>query len=433
MPDHRHQLGTQSSNSNDATEQRGDDATPSSQDFPGVKKMASHIRGSVALAAIGAGLAPAAVVAQENSEAVTEVSVDLVGRYDSNIARSSEARALSRGLERSDYVVSPTLSFNLVRPWGAENNVRVKATLGYNFHGRNSQLDRERIAVDSGLRVGVGPCRLDTGASVRRQQSDLADIAFLSNVPLAEVRNTETAQSYNAFVSCGEAVGLRPGAGIDYSTGRNTAAVRDRAEFDAVRYTTSLDYVSPTLGTIGLFASRRDVDLVSQRVNGRVDGYRVTQYGVRFSRDLGTRVQLSRNALVRGNSSFVWNADLTALLGSRLQATFGTGREVSNSLASDAAYVIARPYSARFTYAVNDRMQVEAGGSITARRYAYAFVPATDVITNETRRIYDVGVSYNVGRNLRLRAAVGRDERNANGTVFDYKGTFATASIGLRF
>ena len=409
--------------------------------------MFNHARGTIAFAAISIGLIPSGVVAQENSQAVSELSFDLNGRYDSNIARSSAARAALRGLEQADYVLSPTVTINLARPVGP-HRISVRGTLGYNFHARNSQLDRERIGIETGLDLALGPCRLDTTARINRQQSDLADIAFFTATPIDTVRNTETIQSYSGNLSCGDRVGLRPLAGIEYQTARNSAVSRDRAEYDSVRYETGVQYVSPTIGKISLFASRRDVDLVSQRLIagpqiGRNDGYRVTEYGVRFSRDIGTRLQLdtsaarselaSRNSAVRGTSGFVWNGQLTALLGSRLRATLATGRQISNSLASDATYVISRPSSLRLTYAVNDRMQIDAGGSITARRYNYAFVPTTDVIERETRRIYDAGVSYTAGRNWRLRASVGRDQRNANGTVFDYRGTFATASVGFRF
>ncbi len=400
------------------------------------------LRTTAALATIGSVLWPAALLAQDGGEAVSEVSIDLVGRYDSNIARSSEARAAVRGLEREDYVISPTLTMNIVRPFNRVT-LSLRGTLGYNFHARNSRLDRERIAIDGGARVGVGPCRVDAIAQVRRQQSDLADIGFLPTLPLDDVTNVETAQVYGADISCGDETGLRPTAGIEYETARNSNPVRDRAEYDSIRYTTGIQYVSPAIGRITLYASRRDVDLPSQLINSREDGYRVTEYGVRFARDLGTRIQASvylansklasRNPAVRGNSSLVYGGELTALIGSRLRLTANSGREVTNSLSSDAAYVISRPNALRLTYALNERVQIEGGASITSRRYSYAFVPAGEVIERETRRIYDAGISYALGRNWRVRAAAGRDERNANGTVFDYSGTFATASIGFTF
>ncbi len=400
------------------------------------------MRSAVALSAVACGLWPTVAIAQDGGEAVTEVGVDLDGRYDSNIARSNAARAAVRGLERSDYVLTPGITVNIVRPFNRVT-LSLQGSVGYSFHARNKRLDRERIALEGGARVGVGPCRIDARAQVRRQQSDLADIGLFTGLPAADVSNVETAQVYSGDLSCGDATGLRPTMGIEYETAENSNPVRDRAEYDAVRYTAGVQYISPAIGDITLYASRRDVDLSSQFIGNRTDGYRVTEYGLRFARDLGTRIQASayvansdlsaRNAAVRGNSSIVYGGELTALIGSRLRLTASTGREVTNSLASDAAYVISRPNAIDLTYAVNERIQIDAGASITSRRYSYAFIPAVDVVERETRRIYDAGVSYSFGRNWKLRASAGRDERNANGTIFDYSGYFASAAFGFTF
>jgi hypothetical protein len=395
----------------------------------------------VALAALAVALCPSMAMAQQ-VEAESEVSIDLDGRYDGNVARSSEARAIARGLDQSDFVISPGLTINLVRPIGSSANVSLRGTLGYVFHTNNERLNSERIGLDAGAGFGAGPCQIDALASLQRRQSDLADIGFVPGVPIDAVENTETIQTYGADLTCGTS-GLRPTAGIQYQTASNSNDVRERAEFDAIRYTVGVQYVNPAIGEISLYASRRDVDLSSQFVGSRVDGYRVTEYGLRFKRDLGTRIQVSafvanselstRNALVAGNSSLVYGGELTALLGSRLQLQVASSRIVTNSLASDAAYVISRPNSARLTYAINDRIQIDAGASITSRRYSYAFLPVSEVIERETRRVYDAGINYKLGRNWRLRAAGGYDERDANGTLFDYSGSFVSGSIGLTF
>ncbi|MFM6853196.1 MAG: outer membrane beta-barrel protein [Sphingopyxis sp.] len=396
------------------------------------------LRHAMASAATLLAISPLAATAQE---ATSEIRLDVTGRYDTNVARSSAAQAASRGLERADTTISPTINVRIVRPFGP-HSASLDGSVGYQFHARNTELNRERVGLNGALDMAVGPCRVAPHASIRRAQSDLGDIALSSTLP-ATVRNTETVVGFGSGLSCGDAYGLRPVAGIDYSRGTNSNPLRDRSEFEEWRYTSGLEYSSPGLGSVTLFASRRDVDLIQQPLTTGVDGYRITEYGLRYKRDVGTRFQVqgtaarsrlnSRNLLITGVRGFVWDTRLTGQFGERLRATLGAGRNISNSLASDSAFVVSKPYTLDLEYALNDRLRLNSRLGYTERDYRYAATPLVDHIDHETRKSFDVGATLRTGQRLQMRLGGGYERRNANGTTFDYGATFVTASIGMRF
>jgi hypothetical protein len=380
--------------------------------------------------------------AQSAPVRTTEFSVNVNGRYDSNVARTDEASAILRGLDREDFVVTPSLNVNIERPIGT-NSVFLQGLVGYDIHTRNSQLDRERIQLSGGGDFGVGPCRITPSASIGRFQSDLADIVIENGVIAADIRNVQTTQRYNSGLTCGGPFGPRPFIEVGYTQGRSSNDLRSIAEYDSWNYVGGLSYSAPALGELRLFASQNDTDLVGQPLlGGGVNGYRSNAIGLDYTREVGTRLTLDGSisySKLRPRfggerfSGLTWNLAATLLISDQLQLTALIGRELSNSLASNAAYTVNQPYGLRMRYAVSDRLQLNGGLSITRTRYSFPTIPTVDFISRETRRSYDLGVSYQLGQRLRLTVAGGRAERSANGSIFDYNSNFVTAGIGMTF
>lgn len=378
--------------------------------------------------------------AAQSTEDKTEIKLELNGRYDSNIARSSELQASQRGLTRSDFRISPALTLDLARDLG-ESSAYVRGTLGYDIHARNSVLDRERLALRAGGELAAGPCRVRPDVGFSRQQSDLADIVVIDGLVPAEVRNTETRVFYGAELACGSAVGLSPFASIRQERARNSSALRNLAEFNETSYSGGLEYRSPAIGTIRAFVSRDDVDLIGQPLVGGTNGYEITDYGASISRDVGTRLKAdasvtfsdlkSRDPRIEGFSGLNWDIGLTLLLNEQTQIQAGYGRQLVNSLSSNSAYAVEQPFDFRLTYAVSERVRLEAGGQVSKRRFVFAGVPGADFIDRENRRILDAGVRYQFSNRLALRVNGGHERRNANGSLFDYSSTFVSGGISL--
>ena len=388
------------------------------------------------------GVMSAMASAQQAPTPRTDLSVSLGGRYDSNVARSSAASAQARGLTRDDFVLTPAVNVDVLRVFGT-NSFSVHGSAGYDFHARNSRLDRERIGLDTGLDVGVGPCRVTPHAYIRRAQSDLADLVTIAR-PAESVRNVETSVGAGSELTCGREYGFQPTVGIDYRRGTNSNVLRARSEYEEWSYEGGLRYASRNLGTITAFISRRDTDLPGQpTIGGGTGGYRDTEYGLRYKRDLGTRLIFSgsiarseltgRDSRIGQANGFTWDAALTVLVSDRLQVTGNFGRQISNSLASDSAFTVSKPYSVRVDYAASQRLRFDAGLSVTDRDYRYATAPASAFIDQEKRTVVDGGVTLRSGQRLQLRFGGGYERRDANGTFFDYNAAFATASVSLRF
>ena len=382
---------------------------------------------------------PGAVHAQ-STEDKTDIKLELNGRYDSNIARSSELQATRRGLTRSDFRISPAIVLDVARTFG-ENSAYVRGNLGYDIHARNSELDRERLGLRAGGELAAGPCRVRPDVGFSRQQSDLADIVVINGLLPGEVRNTENRQFYGAELACGSAIGFSPYVGIRHERARNSNALRDLAEFNETTYSGGLEYNSPAIGQIRGFVSRSDVDLIGQPLAGGTNGYRVNEYGASFSRDIGTRLKASasvsfsdlksRDPRITEFSGLNWDVGLTVLLNEQTQVETAYGRQLVNSLSSNSAYVVEQPFDIRLNYAVNERIRIEAGGQFSKRRFVFAGVPGTDFIERENRRILDAGVRYQFSDRLALRVTGGHERRSANGTLFDYSSTFVGGGISL--
>lgn len=379
--------------------------------------------------------------AAQSGTLLPEISVNVSGVYEDNFARSTDQLATLRGVDPSEFIVTPSVSLNLNRQIGRAE-VSLTGSLGYVFHAKNSELDSERIGLAGAAQMPVGPCQIAPTVSIQRRQSDLRDIVFLTGAAAGSAKNTETVQSYGATLACGQRAGLQPYVGINYQRANNSNVVRERAEYDAITYSGGLRYSSPALGKIAVFGSRRVVDQSALAVPvGTATSYRFDNVGVEVQRDIGARITAtgsvgygklsSDSVLADGFNGLVWDIRLSALVGTSLRLTAGTGREVSNSLASDAGFVVTTPNRFGLTYAFSERLRFEAGAEFLKRRFGYSQLAVPTRITTENRQTYDASISTSLGRRLTLRIYGGHERRNADGTIFDYRANFVGAAIGL--
>lgn len=385
---------------------------------------------------------PQLALAQGSSSNIMDLRFDLSAVLEDNIARSSDALAGQRGLEPEDVVISPTLTLNIVQQVGAVE-LGLAGSVGYRIYSKNEELNRESIALSARARFQLGPCRVDPTVGIRRGQSDLGDIVFLPTPGADSTKNVETVQSYGIDLGCGRNPGLQPFAGISYERADNSNPLRERAEFDAVTYRGGLRYVSDAVGEISLFGSRRSVDLSPLAAATSGSSYRDDRVNLQLQRDIGTRIKTaalvgysrlsSDSPQIDEFNGLVWDIQLTALVGPNLRLTAGTGRQVGNSLASDASVVVSKPHRVRLEYAFSDRARLSAGAGLTERSFSYATPPGPLVITRERRQTYDAAMAFDIGQRFELRLFGGHERRNANGDIFDYSANFVGASIGLRF
>ena len=385
---------------------------------------------------------PQVAAAQGQATAVTEIRFDLSAVYEDNVARSSDALAAQRGLANADVIIAPTVTLNIARPFGRAA-FAVSGSIGYQIHDKNSQLDRERINLNASIDMPVGPCRVNPSVGFSRGQSDLSDIVILPTPGIDNIKNVETVQRYGVDIGCGRDSGLQPFVAVAYEDAANSNALRERADFDAITYRAGLRFTSDAVGQISLSGSRRDTNLSPTALSGPDSTQSFDRVGAELKRDIGTRITTlasvgygrlrSNNALINEFSGLVWNLDVTALIGANMRLMLGTGRDVGNSLSSDASSVVSKPNRIRLEYAFSDRMRFDGGVSLTGRRFGYSVVQPANAILRENRTLYDARLSYDIGRRFELRIYGGHERRNANGTFFDYNASFVGASFGVRF
>lgn len=394
------------------------------------------------LAMASPSLAQAQVSSGGSANKDEEVTISVDVRHDSNVARSSEERAVARGLDRSDERISPALNLAIERQFG-RHVARLDASLGYTFYRRNSQLNRERIFVQPRIELDLPVCDPTFQMQYIRQQSELGDYAFIGEDSVDAVKNTEQRQEYLADLRCGREGGLQPTFGVRRVIADNSNPLRERADFDSTEFIAGLAYERPALGEIMVYASTKDTDLPHQQAAGLLSGYELQSFGARYKRDIGSRFTVDGGIATvwikpdeptfDDRSSVTWDVSLTAILGSRLQLIGGVRRDVNNTLTSDALYQTVKGYDLRAVYAANDRLRLNAGVSFADRDYFYGISPVQPFISSEKQFSLNGGASYDINRRFRLALSSGYLQRDADQDYFDYDSFFAALTLVAKF
>lgn len=382
---------------------------------------------------------PQMAFAQDKAAPHIDLALDVALRYDSNVAHSDAARAAARGLERADERVTPTASIDIFQTFG-RNSVTLAASAGYDFYRRNHSLNRERLALESGASLALAFCTLDLSAGASRRQSDLGEIGFVGTT---NVVNAETTQNYGATLGCGRAIGLYPTISVERSIGDNSNVARQLADYRTMRYTAGLGYRHPSIGNLTIFATRANTDYPNRPLGTTTDGYRLTSFGGRFDRAIGARMRAAievahvklnpDRAGTTGFSGLTWNAELTATVTPQLQLHGNVGRSTNTTLTTDAAYHIDKTYAGDATYAVNERLSLKAGYSVSPSRYVYSGAVIAPTLERDKRHLAFGNITYSRSARLRFTLDAGHERRNANGSIFDYKNTFAMLGVRTQF
>lgn len=393
------------------------------------------------IAAIVMMAQPAQLVAQ-TADPHFDITASLYGRHNSNIVRTSKSAAEARGISRADQTLSPTLTLDMLRPVG-QHQINLQASAGYQFYRKNTRLNRESLSADGLASLHLGSCDAEIGLAYSRRQSDLGETAILADSDTRSLVNVENVTRARSSLTCGKPYGIRPMVNVGYERARNSASLRSQTNRDAFDYGGGLVYTHPSIGDIQAFISRRETRFVDQPValeNGR-DGYDLTNYGVRYSRDIGSKlkgsVQLgysdisTRNNRGGGGGGMNWSADLAMQATDRLLLHAQVSRDINSTLAVDSLYQRNTIYLFDASYAVNERMNVQAGVMVKPRRF-YGVLPTLAPRLEHDRQTQVFGsVNYKMSPRLNLSLDGGWEKRTANSDIFNYTNTYAGLRVGL--
>ncbi|MFN3627942.1 MAG: hypothetical protein ACK4S3_08695, partial [Parvibaculum sp.] len=241
--------------------------------------------GSILLFAAAAGVLATPALAQDAKRLRVQLNARAV--YDDNVPRSNAALAALRGVEQEDWIFSPSVSIDLQQPIGRQT-VFLMGSVGYNFYEKNDELNREQISLRGGVNSVFGPCAFDLSGDVKRQQSQLEDLA------LGVTKNLETVSSVSLGAACGREVGFVPTASVAQQWAGNSAAQREDADYVSSTASLGIAYRRPTLGelTLSMNYGATDYDRFILTPSGlEKDGYETYGASLRFARSIGARLK----------------------------------------------------------------------------------------------------------------------------------------------
>jgi len=374
-----------------------------------------------------------------------DISFDLQVRHDSNVARADSIRAAQRGLHRSDQRLTPSITADIATPLGS-HSFGLQGSVGYDFYNHNSQLNRERLALESQLGLNLPVCDTTLTAGISRRQSDLGEVGQLPGVTGTDsVKNAETSKSVGASFSCGGAFGLRPIASVGYTDARNSNSARDLTDYDSFSYSGGVGYVHPSIGELELFVRRAETRFPNQPrlIGGGKDGYNVMSYGGRFSRSIGSRlrgsVELSytdlnpRGPIANDFNGLNWAVELDAQISQRLLIHSALSRSIVSTLTVDSAYHVDTLYLIDASYAINERLTLKTGFSHLPRRYYNGQTTFGPALTKDHQNVGYATLVYAFSPKINFSFDIGRETRNANGNFYDYKNTRASVGVSYKF
>lgn len=365
--------------------------------------------------------------------------------YDSNVSRTTAARAAARGVSQEDIHVTPSLGITGTMPLG-RHTLEVDAFAGYDFYNKNSRLNRERIAFNGTGAFDLPICDPVVSAGFSRRQSDLGDIIALTAQPgeIDSVKNVETVKSAGLTLACfgSGTVGIRPTASVNYGEGRNSADLRKINDYNSLTYSGGVAYNHPTIGNINAFVRRTETDRPRQDVLlGGDNGFDIMGYGLGFSRQIGSRLSGSvevsytdltpRRAGTPGFKGLSWSADVNALVSERLQVHANFSRSIDNNLAFLSTYYINRQFVVDATYAVTDRISAQIGQTFRNRRFEGAEIVNGESLRTDNQSVTFGSISYKRSDRLRFSLEAGYEKRNSTGDFFDYNNK--RVGLGVRY
>lgn len=373
------------------------------------------------------------------------ISASVRAEHQSNAAHASAAQAAASGLARSDQMIAPNVAVNIALPFGA-HSFSLTGAASYTFHRRNTRRDREDLNFASSLAMKLPVCDPTFSASLSRRLSDLGDIVTspgANPITVQNVENVETVKSLGGTVACGKDFGLRPTFGADYQEGRNDEPLRKFRDRNVTNYTAGLGYVHPSIGDLLIFAQQRETRYPNQILpDGRENGNRQRSGGVRFSRDIGSRLKGSvevtyaelkaRQAGVRPFTGLNWQADLSAQATSRMALQASVSRATSSSLAVDANYNVNTSYSLNASYVVTPLITLQAGASTIRRRFeGTQIVGPLQQLASDRRYTFTGGINYQFSPKLLFSIDASHERRNGNGSFFDYTNNRIGLNVSL--
>lgn len=358
-----------------------------------------------------------------------EIDAQVGAFYDTNITRGSKAAAISRGLKQQDYTVTPALNVNIAQPIGRQV-IFLKGAAGYDFHARNSRLDRERFDLTGGGAGTIGPCRPMAYETFQVRQSDLAD------ADLTTTTNRQSVIGPTVALTCGRDRGFSGLVMASRLDTKNSASRMTVQDSTTETLTSAVTYSAPSLVTASVIFNYGNTEFPNRILPGRPvgDGYFVQSYGLRLERKFGARIQtgvmasrthLKREFAPAGTPTTLntntYEADIAYRANTRATLTLTAQRDIKPSNRVGKLYDISQGGEARIAYRLNSRYSVTLGHIYEQMNSNGDSATTRLVVTNARTNTTYATVDVQRFGPASLQFDVRREQRDTNLPLFDYK------------
>ena len=359
--------------------------------------------------------------------------------YYSNIASSSAALAAARGLKRADTLYAPALDVSLMQSMGGVS-LFLTGQGGYDFHQRNSILDRERLSLQAGADAQIESCTATPSGSYARFQSDLVDLSVVAT------KNTQEIMTGEFDLTCNQSGRLVPSGSFIQTWSDNTALPYKPSDFRSTAGNGSLAYKAGSIGDFSLFGQYAQTSYPHRAIVGATglesDGYDNYSVGLRYQRPIGGNLEISASlsqtwlsykGIGNNFNGITYDASLTYHASPRLNFNVLASRQTLPTSYLNAAYSVAEAYSASADYRLSARLSAKISAAQTHSNFSgTALVNGVDLST-QTYRIFYGSLAYTLSPTFTVSLSAGQEQRHADVVAYSYSGAHIGLSLSKSF
>lgn len=385
--------------------------------------------GASARLSIGLAVGLVAITGEASAQdRMLKVGIRAQVEHDSNVVLGGNALGQRQNLTPEDVLFIPSATIDLLQPLG-RHSAYLRGSAGYTFYDKNTDLNRERIDVASGLNVALRSCGLTADVTYGRGINRIDDPTFIY-----DARNIRETIGVTGGLSCSSATGFGVMAQVARNWSDNSRQTLQEANYESSTYTAGLTYARPALGTLTLFGSRETVDYPDRVVT---DGYTVDSVGMTYDRQLGARIQgtvTASYAQVEQDGRLLpglglpaakqdvtsYGAKLSFRVNSRLNLLGSFNRGVSPAIGFLQAYEVSNRYRISGTYQIGSRLTATAGFNRVERDPSENALPSLVVPTESTLDVASASLRYQQSDRLGFELYLEHEKRDTNLDPFDY-------------
>ncbi|MGH7024046.1 MAG: hypothetical protein ACREEB_10710 [Caulobacteraceae bacterium] len=356
--------------------------------------------------------------------------------YDSNVARSDEAIAESRGIKRSDEITDIGMNATVIQTLGIQRFF-IRGDASYSWYANNHILDTAFAHFSGGDTLRLGTCEATLQGDYYRRRSDYPVV-----LP-QDISNVRTTGSVGLNLGCGHKYGFAPHVSATERWNTNSADIYRFANNQVATVTGGLDYRAPVFGSLGVYGEfdnvRYNEAVLDVEGNLFRDEFDIYSGGLKYEKQFDPRFGVKAivtytdvNSNIPEGPNFqglTYTFDAAYEPAPQMVAHANFSREVLPSNEPYATFRVQETYEADVSFAVRERMRLMLDGAVNhiAFHGTSLFLPAVNL---QTQTLYQIRGTASFMLNRRLWFDILASEERGD---TDYPGlNFWSTRVGAR-